>query len=143
MRNLYAAVAVGAVVIALSSCSQPSTSTSTPGPTAAPRMSFDDGLLTVQREPAADGSHASSTARLAGPVSFEDGCVRVGGYPIVVPRPASWDGETLTVGDQSYALGDELVMGGGYATKRLPGQPTDCPGETFFASGVGLLADER
>jgi hypothetical protein len=141
MRNRLAAIAVGAMVIALSSCSQPSTST--PAPTAAPRMSFDDGLLTVQREPAADGSYVSSTARLAGPVSFEDGCVRVGGYPIVVPRPASWDGETLTVGDESYALGDELVMGGGYATKRLPGQPTDCPGETFFASGVGLLADER
>ncbi|MDQ0744155.1 hypothetical protein QFZ62_001463 [Clavibacter sp. B3I6] len=141
MRNLYAAAAAGAMLIAVSSCSQPSAST--PAPTATPRMSFDDGLLTVQQERAADGSHISATARLAGPLSFEDGCVRVGGVTVVVPRPASWDGETLTVGDQSFALGDELDMVGGYAQERQPGQPDDCPGETFFAGGVGPLADER
>ncbi|WP_445441886.1 hypothetical protein [Clavibacter sp. km1a] len=147
MRNAFAAAAAGAMLIALSSCSQPSTSAPapavTPSPTATPRMSFDDGLLTVEQDRAADGSHVSFTARLAGPLSFEDGCVRVGGVPVVVPRPASWDGGTLSVGDQSFALGDELEMVGGYAQDRQPGQPTDCPGETFFAGGVEPLADER
>ncbi|WP_414173044.1 hypothetical protein [Clavibacter tessellarius] len=105
MRNLYAAVAAGMMLIIVSSCSPPSAST--PTPTATARMSFDDGLLTVQQYRAADGSYNSATARLAGPLSFEDGCIRVGGYTVVVPRPASWDGKTLTVGEQSFALGDE------------------------------------
>ncbi|RII94896.1 hypothetical protein [Clavibacter californiensis] len=140
MRNLYAAIAAGVMLIIVSSCSEPSAST--PTPTATARMSFDDGLLTIQQYRAADGSYNSATARLAGPLSFEDGCIRVGGYTVVVPRPATWDGETLTVGDQSFTLGDELDMVGGYAQNRQPGQPDDCPGETFFASGVEPLADE-
>jgi hypothetical protein len=116
---------------------------STPGATSTPQISFDNGLLTFPMERAPDGSYVGPAARNAGPLSFEDGCVRVGGYPIAVPRPASWDGETLTVGDASFALGDELVMGGGFNAERVPGQPDDCAGEIFFTSSVQLLADER
>ncbi len=94
-------------------------------------------------ERAADGSYVGPAARNAGPLSFEDGCVRVGGYPIAVARPARWDGQTLTVGNASFALGDELVMGGGYETDRVPGQPDACAGEIFLAGSVQLLADER
>jgi hypothetical protein len=141
VRSTNAAAAVGAVVLALCGCA--GATVDTPGATSTPRMSFDNGLLTVQTERTDDGSYVSSTARLAGPLSFEDGCVRVGGYPIAVRRPASWDGQTLTVGDGSFALGDELVMGGGYQAERVPGQPDACAGETFFASAVQLLADER
>jgi len=90
MRTLHAAAAVEAVSLALSSCSPPSTSE--PAPTATPRMSLDDDFLTVQQDRAADGSSSSATARLTFPLSFEDGCVRVGGYTVVGPRPASGDG---------------------------------------------------
>lgn len=55
-------------------------------------MSLDDDFLTVQQDRAADGSSSSATARLTFPLSFEDGCVRVGGYTVVGPRPASGDG---------------------------------------------------
>ncbi len=58
-----------------------------------------------------------------------------------VDRPVH--GETLTVGDANFALGDELVMGGGYQTERVPGQPDTWAGEIFFAGPVQLLADER
>lgn len=141
MTTKYRHIAAGgAVLLALSGCAG-----STAGAPAAskPQMSYDDGLLTFELERAADGSYASNLARHEGRLSFDNGCVLVGGYPLAVARPASWDGEVLTIGDERFALGDELVMGGGFRTERLPGQPDECSGETFFTHSVQHLADER
>jgi hypothetical protein len=138
-RYLRAAVA-GAILFALSGCA--GSTASTPAATATPQMSYDDGLLTFELERAADGSYASNAARYEGRLSFDAGCVLVGGHPLAVARPASWDGETLTIGDESFALGDELVMSGGYRANRLPEEPDECGGKTFFADSVQLLADE-
>ncbi|MDQ0744161.1 hypothetical protein QFZ62_001469 [Clavibacter sp. B3I6] len=106
-------------------------------------MSYDDGLLTFEMTRAADGSYAASLLGGEGLLSFEDGCVRAGGHPLAVARPASWDGRTLTVGERSFALGDPVDLGGAYRPERISGQPDECTGETFFAHGIRLSSDVR
>jgi hypothetical protein len=137
--HLHTAAAAGVLLLAFSGCA--GSATSTPATTSTPKMSYDDGLLTFEIKRAPDGSYAASLLGGEGLLSFEDGCVRVGGYPLAVVRPASWDGQTLTVGERSFALGDSLSMGGTYRTELIPGQPDECTGETFFAHSVQLSSD--
>lgn len=73
-------------------------------------------------------SDAGLDALIAGPVTFRDGCLRVGGYPAIWPEGTTWDShqKTLTLpnGVQVHA-GEEVSGGGGYQTRPLSEYPTE------------------
>ena len=85
-----------------------------PGPSAAPFPMFTDGLLTYERVEQPGGGYVSMAALFVGTLTFENGCLRVGGDPLIFPADlTTWDGSTLTVDGVEYEVGDRMAVGGG------------------------------
>jgi hypothetical protein len=102
---------------------------------------FADGLLTYEQKVNADGTYISPLAQFTGTLSFENGCVLVGGEPHVFPADGtSWDGTILTVRGNEFVVGDELIGGGGGPTggTNLPDEAVDSCGDSvaFIVTGV-------
>lgn len=149
MTRLNAAV-VGALGVAmmLTGCATPVGSNNTPSTNGASAaadseslITFADGLLTYEQKVNADGTYISNLAQFTGILSFENGCVLVGGKPHVFPADGtSWDGTTLTVRGSEFVAGDELVGGGGGASDdtQMPDEALESCGDTvaFIVSGV-------
>lgn len=87
------------------------------------------GLMSVvgcgNEPPRVDGPVLVSGSRdggndaiVAGEVTVDDGCLLLGGIPVVWPVGTTWDGEThevvLSNGDR-IAMGDEVTGAGGYS----------------------------
>jgi hypothetical protein len=86
----------------------------TPSPSTAPFPIFTGGLLTYERVEQPGGGYASMLALFVGTLTFEDGCLLVGGDPFIFPADiTAWDGTTLTVGGLTYRVGDKMAAGGG------------------------------
>jgi hypothetical protein len=103
-------------------------------------ITFTDGLLTYEQKVNADGSYITPLAQFTGTLSFENGCVLVGGAPHVFPADGtSWDGTTLTVKGKEFDVGDQLVGGGGAPDgTKLPDEALASCGDSraFIVSGV-------
>ena len=60
------------------------------------------------------------SARFEGALSLVDGCLGVNGVPAFFPTGSvDWDGTVLTSGDDTYVLGDTIVLGGGEVPAEL------------------------
>jgi hypothetical protein len=104
-------------------------------------ITFSDGLLTYEQKVNPDGSYISHAARTEGTLSFENGCVLVGGEPHAFPADGTnWDGTTLTVKGNKFVVGDRLVGGGGGAPDgtKVPDEALASCGDSlvFIVSGV-------
>ncbi|TFC47788.1 MULTISPECIES: hypothetical protein [Cryobacterium] len=104
-------------------------------------ITFTGGLLTYEQKVNADGSYITPMAQFTGTLSFENGCVLVGGKPHVSPADGtSWDGTTLTVKGKEFVVGDELVGGSGGASDgtNLPDEALASCGDSvaFIVTGV-------
>jgi hypothetical protein len=104
-------------------------------------ITFTDGLLTYEQKVNADGTYISPLAQFTGTLSFENGCVLVGGEPHVFPADGtSWDGTTLTVKGNEFVVGDELVGGGGGSSDdtQMPDEAVESCGDSvgFIVSSV-------
>ena len=100
--------------LALSGCGAGGAGLASPSPSAAPFPMFTDGLLTYERVEQPDGGYVSMAALFVGTLTFENGCLRVGGNPLIFPADlTSWDGTTLTVSGLEYKVGDRMAAGGG------------------------------
>lgn len=83
-----------------------------PEPTAGSTTNFTDGLLTYQLTNVGDTLAGHMTAQWEGTLTLENGCLLVGGIPMVFPADdTSWDGTTLTANGNEFVLGakSELV----------------------------------
>jgi hypothetical protein len=140
-KYVFCLVGLGVSALALSGCIPISDSASIETDPES-FFTFSDGLLTYEQKVNADGSYFSNAARLAGTLSFENGCLLVGGEPHAFPADGtSWDGATLIVKGKEFVLGDELVGGGGGAPDgtELPDEALDRCGDdslVFIVSGV-------
>lgn len=103
-------IALAAVLALLAGCTS-SVIPPQPEPTMTHNgVSVQDGLLTF--EPQADGF--GMTALFQGTLTLETGCLGFDGYSLAFPKNlVTWDGVTLTFGDERYRIGDELSVGGG------------------------------
>lgn len=141
-------VGAGLSALALSDCATSASSGGTPTSNSAagdtdPKsfLTFRDGLLTYEQKVNADGSYTSNAARTAGTLSFENGCLLIGGEPHAFPAAGtSWDGTTLTVNGNEFVIGDRFVGGGGGAPDgtKLPDEALDRCGDlrVFIVSMV-------
>ncbi|MBX0300768.1 hypothetical protein K2F54_12370 [Cryobacterium sp. 1639] len=103
---------VGLLALLLSGCSAPPAAA--PSPTDAEFPIFTDGVLTYERVEQPGGGYFSFTALFVGTLTFENGCLLVGGDPYLFPADlTSWDGTTLTVDGLEYQVGDKMAAGGG------------------------------
>ncbi|TFC54535.1 MULTISPECIES: hypothetical protein [unclassified Cryobacterium] len=146
MKHKYRSIAVIVVALALSGCAGGAISTGAPasspvaGEESGSTIAFVDGLLTYEVTRVGDNFIALGAA-YAGEVSFEDGCLLVGGAPFVFPRDGtSWDGTTLRLNGNEFVVGDQISVGGGGGLEglKLPENATDqCGGEApIFASTI-------
>lgn len=149
MKKIVSYVVVGGLAaLVLSGCAAAQAAQVEPdGPSATPKAGsttvFEDGLLTYERTKV-DGGYISMMARTSGTISFENGCLLVDGAPMVFPADiTSWDGTTLTVSGQDFVVGDEIVVGGGGISIRLPeNTPDQCGGLTpFYASDLDTASE--
>jgi len=72
-----------------------------------------DGPVLISDEPEGQGSDAI----VSGTLTFEAGCLRLGGMPVVWPHGTTWDGrnQQVVLRDGSVArAGNRLRGGGGY-----------------------------
>ncbi|PXA72779.1 hypothetical protein CTB96_01355 [Cryobacterium arcticum] len=100
--------------LALSGCGTGAAGLAGPSPSAAPFPMFTDGLLTYERVEQPGGGYVSMAALFVGTLTFENGCLRVGGDPLIFPADlTTWDGTTLTVDGLEYQVGDRMAAGGG------------------------------
>jgi hypothetical protein len=107
----FAMVAVAA--LALAGCGAGGGSAATPSPTPDFPM-FNDGVLTYERVEQPGGGYFSFAALFVGTLTFENGCLLVGGDPYLFPADlTTWDGTTLTVDELDYQVGDTMAAGGG------------------------------
>ena len=110
MRRIRYFAAV--LALALTGCS--AGAAAAPSPTATEFPMFTDGLLTYERVEQPGGGYVSMLALFTGTLTFENGCLLVGGDPFLFPADlTTWDGTTLTVGDLEYKVGDKMAAGGG------------------------------
>ena len=133
-------VSTGLAALALSGCATSADDAAAETPPES-FITFSDGLLTYDQPANADGSYTSNAARLSGTLSFENGCLLVGGEPVAFPADGtSWDGTTLTVKGNDFVAGDELVGGGGGAPDgtKLPDEALESCGDSlgFIISGI-------
>jgi hypothetical protein len=108
-RDRYLAAVLA---LALSGCS--AGAAAAPSPTATEIPMFTDGLLTYERVEQPGGGYVSMLALFTGTLTFENGCLRVGGDPFLFPADlTTWDGTTLTVDGLEFEVGDSMAAGGG------------------------------
>lgn len=69
-----------------------------------------------------------------GPVTFQDGCIRFGNLPLLLPDDTAWDPErqVLSLDGHTLRVGEEIVHGGGPVdADRADRIPADCRDERF------------
>lgn len=150
MKKILSCVVVsGLAALVLTGCAAAQATQIDPdGPAAAPKVGstvvFADGLLTYERTKV-EGGYISNAALTTGTISLENGCLLVGGAPMVFPADiSSWDGTTLTVNGQGFVVGDAITAGGGGGTGiRLPeNTPDQCGGlAPWYASSVDTATE--
>jgi hypothetical protein len=139
MKKAHATFGVGMLALTLAGCAVPGTEPSVASASSS-KVTLVDGLLVgPEPRPTPGISEGSNLARHGGELALEDGCVFVGGVPTVFPHDVRWDGQILTMAGDTYTLGDEIMLGGGYMHDpgRLAEIPEACTAdEVFFASTV-------
>jgi hypothetical protein len=136
-------VGVGLAALVLTSCATaPATQVESGGPAPEPTggstTTFADGLLTYQPTKVGE-SFIGMSAQMEGTLTFENGCLLVGGAPMVFPADdTSWDGTTLTANGNKFVVGENINVGGGGIDVKLPDNtPNQCGGLTpWYAWGA-------
>ncbi len=70
------------------------------------------------------------SAEIKGVIELRDGCLTIGGSPVVLPEPVQWDeaSATITVNATEFRVGDTITWGGAWTNPgRAPELPLGCP----------------
>ncbi len=99
--------------------------------------------------PELDPMDAQPEALGGGNWELQDGCLTLGGFPVVLPNnDTNWDAETQTLRflGKEYLIGSEIYVNGGYSHRErfdrpalLRPVPTSCKGDEVFRAGTHVV----